>query len=308
MLVGAGKRGPRVVRKIGSPDVARDVIEALMLDRGLRRSFPRRVERRPPTPRSRSTPSARTCATWPRSPSIPTTPRTSTTRSPPSGTRRAASGCGCTSPTCPPTCAPAARSTPRPTAAAPAPTCPARWSRCCPRRSPTAPARCARGRTSWRSPWRWTWPAPTSAGCEFKRSLIRSDVRLTYGEVDEVFAGAKQAEDPGASRWRPRGRWRPRWRARRQERGALEVNSTEPSFEFDPEGHVTGVRYEAADRVAHADRGADDPRQRAGGRLPGRPQAAHALPRAREARPAGGETWWPSSPRSTSPRPRCRRT
>ena len=27
---------------------------------------------------------------------------------------------------------------------------------------------------------------------EFKRSMIRSDARLTYGEVDEVFAGAKR--------------------------------------------------------------------------------------------------------------------
>ena len=44
VLVGTGKRGARVVRKIGRPEVARDVIEALMLDRGLRRSFPRKVE------------------------------------------------------------------------------------------------------------------------------------------------------------------------------------------------------------------------------------------------------------------------
>ena len=44
MLVGAGKRGARVLRRLGRPDVARDVVEALMLDRGLRRSFPRRVE------------------------------------------------------------------------------------------------------------------------------------------------------------------------------------------------------------------------------------------------------------------------
>jgi len=40
VLVGGGKRGARVVRELGRPDVARDVLEALMLDRGLRRSFP----------------------------------------------------------------------------------------------------------------------------------------------------------------------------------------------------------------------------------------------------------------------------
>jgi ribonuclease R len=41
VLIGAGKRGARVVRKLGRPDVARDVLEGLMLDRGLHRSYPR---------------------------------------------------------------------------------------------------------------------------------------------------------------------------------------------------------------------------------------------------------------------------
>ncbi|MCU0314316.1 MAG: exoribonuclease II, partial [Solirubrobacteraceae bacterium] len=45
-LVRAQGRGGRaqVLRVLGRPDVARDVIEALMLDRGLRRAFPRRVD------------------------------------------------------------------------------------------------------------------------------------------------------------------------------------------------------------------------------------------------------------------------
>ena len=45
VLVGAGKRGARVLRPIGRPWVARDVLEALMLDRGLRRRFDPAVER-----------------------------------------------------------------------------------------------------------------------------------------------------------------------------------------------------------------------------------------------------------------------
>src|SRR3954447_11003855 len=44
VLIGGGKRGARVVRRIGRPNIARDVLEALMLGQGLRRSFPRRVE------------------------------------------------------------------------------------------------------------------------------------------------------------------------------------------------------------------------------------------------------------------------
>ena len=35
VLVGAGKRGARVVRSLGRPTVARDVLEALMLDLSL---------------------------------------------------------------------------------------------------------------------------------------------------------------------------------------------------------------------------------------------------------------------------------
>ena len=41
VLVGPGKRGARVLRRLGRPDVARDVLEGLMLDRDLRRSYPR---------------------------------------------------------------------------------------------------------------------------------------------------------------------------------------------------------------------------------------------------------------------------
>ena len=41
VLVGGGKRGARVLRRIGRPDRARDVVEGLMLDRGLHRSYSR---------------------------------------------------------------------------------------------------------------------------------------------------------------------------------------------------------------------------------------------------------------------------
>jgi len=44
VLVGTGKKGARVFRRVGRPTVARDVLEALMLHHGLRRSFPRAVD------------------------------------------------------------------------------------------------------------------------------------------------------------------------------------------------------------------------------------------------------------------------
>jgi ribonuclease R len=75
----------------------------------------------------------------------------------------------------------------------------------------------------------------------FHRSRVRSDVRLTYGQVDAIFAGGERAEEP----------WAPALEAARAvakalaaRRDALEVGSSEPVFEFDREGRVTGVRSE----------------------------------------------------------------
>ncbi|MEA2374990.1 MAG: ribonuclease, partial [Thermoleophilaceae bacterium] len=44
VLLGWSKRGARVARSLGRPDLTRDVLEALMLDRGLHRAFPRAAE------------------------------------------------------------------------------------------------------------------------------------------------------------------------------------------------------------------------------------------------------------------------
>jgi ribonuclease R len=76
----------------------------------------------------------------------------------------------------------------------------------------------------------------------FHRSLVRSDKRLTYGEVDELFAGRGRAEEPWGE---PLAIAREVAAALRERRDSLEVGSAEPSFEFDSDGHVTGVRYEA---------------------------------------------------------------
>jgi ribonuclease R len=72
----------------------------------------------------------------------------------------------------------------------------------------------------------------------FYRSAIRSDQRLEYEEVDRIFAGSNVAAEP----------WGPSLAAaraaaallgeRRAARGALLVDSPEPSFSFDREGNV----------------------------------------------------------------------
>ena len=76
----------------------------------------------------------------------------------------------------------------------------------------------------------------------FHRSIVRSDKRLTYREVDELFAGRAQAEEPWGE---PLAIAREVAAALRARRDSLELGSMEPSFEFDSDGHVTGVRYEA---------------------------------------------------------------
>jgi ribonuclease R len=85
---------------------------------------------------------------------------------------------------------------------------------------------------------------PDVRSVAFHRSVIRSDARLTYPQVDRVFAGEEQAGDTWAGPLQAARAVAAALRARRDERGALEVQSREPRFEFDGHGHVTGVAYE----------------------------------------------------------------
>jgi ribonuclease R len=75
----------------------------------------------------------------------------------------------------------------------------------------------------------------------FHRSRVRSDERLTYRQVDAVFAGRARAEEPWAA---PLEAAREVARALRGKRDAVEIGSPEPTFEFDADGNVSGVRYE----------------------------------------------------------------
>jgi ribonuclease R len=72
----------------------------------------------------------------------------------------------------------------------------------------------------------------------FYRSRIRSDERLDYDRVDRIFAGAERAKGVWAA---PLGAARAAsaaLRARRDAEGALAVTSSEPEFTFDKGGHV----------------------------------------------------------------------
>ena len=77
-----------------------------------------------------------------------------------------------------------------------------------------------------------------AVSASFYRSVIRSDERLDYDRVDRIFAGEERA----AGSWaKPLGCARAAaaaLAARRASRGALVLGSAEPEFEFDKAGHV----------------------------------------------------------------------
>ena len=75
----------------------------------------------------------------------------------------------------------------------------------------------------------------------FYRSVIRSDQRLTYEQVDRIFAGSGRAEDEwGEGLVSARAAARA-LEERRSAKTALVLESSEPEFFFDKQGNVAGV-------------------------------------------------------------------
>jgi ribonuclease R len=73
----------------------------------------------------------------------------------------------------------------------------------------------------------------------FHRTVIRSDARLDYPKVDRVFAGEEPAEAPWAEPLAAARRVAAALQERRERQGALAIESVEPEFSFSREGHVT---------------------------------------------------------------------
>ncbi len=78
----------------------------------------------------------------------------------------------------------------------------------------------------------------------FHRSLIRSDARLDYPRVDRVFAGDEPAEEPWAAPLEAARAVAQALAGARAAKGALAVESAEPEFRFSSEGHVSELAYE----------------------------------------------------------------
>ena len=75
----------------------------------------------------------------------------------------------------------------------------------------------------------------------FERTRIRSDARLDYDQLDRVFAGAERAPEIVADPLALARRAAAALAARRR-LGSLEVESFEPEFEFDSDGAVVAAR------------------------------------------------------------------
>jgi ribonuclease R len=246
VLLGWGKRGARVVRSLGRPDVARDVLEGLMLDRGLRRQFPRAVEdlasdvaAAPPVD-----PPRRDLTDLPTFTIDPVTARDYDDAI---SARREDDGCVRV------------------------------WVHIADVGAYVRPGgvierEAYRRATSVYVPGAVEPMLPhalSSDACSlvpgvdrlavtvemlmsgadvqsvaFHRSVIRSDARLTYEQVDRVYAGEERPAEPWGEPLALARGVAAALRERRESAGSLEVTSTEPVFEFDERGHVVDVRRE----------------------------------------------------------------
>ncbi len=244
VLVGGGKKGARVVRRLGRPDVARDVVEALMLDRGLYRRFPRRVEEEAdalPAAGGEERVDLRDLPTFTIDPddardfddAVSAAHRDD-------GTVRVWVHIADVSAHVAPGGAIETEAERRGTSVyVPGAV------------EPMLPEALSNGACSLRpgEDKRAVTVEMDMAGTDvrrvrFLRTLIRSDKRLTYADVDAIFAGHARAEQPWGAPLAAAREVAAALAARRRDAGALEVGSLEPSFVFDGDGNVTGVGHE----------------------------------------------------------------
>jgi ribonuclease R len=242
VLVGAGKRGARVVRKLGRPDVARDVVEGLMLDRGLHRSYARaaaaEAEGAADDPFAAG---ARVDLTA--LPTFTIDPDDARDFDDAISARREdgsvriwvhiADVTAYVRPGGPLEREAYRRGTSVYVPGAVEPMLPEVLSnRACSLRP---------GEDRLAVTVEMEVHGTEVRSVSFHRSRVRSDARLTYRQVDEVFAGRARAEEPWAA---PLEAAREVARALHERRDALELGAPEPAFEFDSDGHVAAVRYE----------------------------------------------------------------
>jgi ribonuclease R len=241
VLVGAGKRGARVVRRLGRPDRARDVLEGLMLDRGLHRAYSRAASQEAEAAvHDPYAADARVDLT-----SLPTftiDPEDARDFDDAVSARREngqvrvwvhiADVTAYVRPGGPLEGEAFRRGTSVYVPGAVEPMLPEALSnRACSLRP---------GEERLAVTVELEMRGAEARRVSFHRSRVRSDRRLTYDEVDAIFAGRARAEEPWAA---PLEAAREVAAALRERRDALVLGAPDPVFEFDAEGHVTGVRH-----------------------------------------------------------------
>ena len=242
VLVGAGKRGARVIRRLGRPDVARDVLEGLMLDRGLYRGYPRsaggEAQAAAGAPMAAD---ARVDLTG--LPTFTIDPDDAQDFDDAVSARREdglirvwvhiADVTAYLRPGGPLEREAFRRATSVYVPGAVEPMLP----------EPLSNQACSLrpGEEKLAVTVEMEMHGSEARNVAFHRTRVCSDRRLTYREVDDVFAGRARAEEPWAE---PLEAAREVARSLAHKRDSVEIGSPEPTFEFDSEGHVVGVRYE----------------------------------------------------------------
>jgi ribonuclease R len=85
----------------------------------------------------------------------------------------------------------------------------------------------------------------------FYRSVVRSDARLSYGQVERILAGEESAEPELAAALELSDRASSALRSQRFARGAMRIERPELEFSFDGDGGVAGAWFQTEPR-AHA--------------------------------------------------------
>jgi ribonuclease R len=244
VLVGGGKRGPRVVRALGKPNVARHVLEALMLDRGLRRAFPRQVEleaneaaKAPPVDGARR--DLRDLPTFTIDPVTAQDFDDAVSARREDGLIRLWVHIADVSAYVRPYGAIEAEAFRRGTSVY----VPGAVEPMLPEALSNRACSLVPGEERLAVTVELEVEGASVRSASFHRSLIRSDARLDYEHIDRVFHGEVRAQEPWAAPLEAARAVAAALRERRRERGALEVESAEPAFEFDDDGHVVGVRH-----------------------------------------------------------------
>ncbi len=243
---GGGKRGSRatIVRRLGRPTVARDVIGALMLDRGLRRSFDPAVEHeareaaRAPVLDGAGRRDLRSLATFTID---PTTAQdfddAISAAAEADGSWRVWVHIADVSAFVPPRSLVDREAYRRGTSVyvpgAVEPMLPAQLS--------NSACSLVPGEDRATVTVEMSVAAGGVRKASFYRSVIRSDQRLSYDEVDRVFAGVEPAPEPWGPPLQVARAAAAALGARRAGQGALLLDSSEPEFQFDRAGNVIGA-------------------------------------------------------------------